>query len=100
MKDWFIRQDNYNGILELLVIILGVYILASMIKGNLVTVYNDKSGVVHSVLRVASRSPEINQMLARLWFRVAIEKISMVIFKVEFDANPRVMSQAGLSLPG
>ena len=88
MKDWFIRQDNYIGILEMLAIILGVYTFASMIQGNLVTVYNGNSGVVHSVLRAASRSPEINQMVARLWLRVATEKIGMVIFKVESGANP------------
>ena len=51
------------------------------------TVFNDNAGVVHSVLRAASRSPEINQMVARLWLRVATEKLGMVIFKVEFEAT-------------
>ena len=88
MKDWFIKNDNYIGILEMLAIILGVYTFASLIQGNLVTVFNDNAGVVHSVLRAASRIPEINQMVARLWLRVATEKLGMVISKVESDANP------------
>ena len=88
LKDGIIRNDNYIGILEMLAIILGFYTFASMIRGNLVTVFNDNAGVVHSVFRAESRSPEVNQMVARLWLRVATEQIGMVIFKVESEANP------------
>ena len=88
MREWFERKDNYIGVLEMLSVIMGVWTFIEELNDCMLTIYCDNLGVVHSCLRAASRSLEINQMVSRLWLECARRNIGVVIFQVESESNP------------
>ena len=86
-KSLLVRNDEQIGFQELAGVILCLRTFRHWLCGQLVTMWNDNQGVLHSILSGSGLAPEINACVARLWILVAKMQLGFRIGRVESKAN-------------
>ena len=82
------RDDAYIGILEMAAVWLLLETFGPFLQGHRVSLFIDNQGCLQSIVRAASRSPEMNRMVCHLWLYTSRRQIDLRLFYVESKANP------------
>ena len=81
------RRDNYIGMQELLAPILALGTWPDTFKAVLWTAWLDNQGVLHSLLKGSSGSPEANELVGSLWLSLARDFVDLFCARVESKSN-------------
>ena len=87
VQQLLLRGDNQIGVAECLAIIGAMYTFREQLRGSMVSAYVDNQGVLGSIVKGSSASPEVNLMAARFGLQAAIERVAIDVFRVESAAN-------------
>jgi len=81
------RDDNQIGVLEAVAVVASLATFSQVIKGAEVMVFIDDQGVLGSLLKGQSRSPETNAMVGQIWLKAATDDVYLYWWRVESHAN-------------
>jgi len=92
VPDWVLEQllpmrDKQIGVLETLVLILGLKSFEDQLQGKRVMIYTDNDGVLGAVICESSAAPESNLMLAKVALDAARLGQALRYFRVESRVN-------------
>jgi hypothetical protein len=58
-----------------------------LLRGDLVSAFSDNDGVLHSIIKGSSQSPEVALLVAWLWHQAAVQRLGLQFGRVESKAN-------------
>ena len=86
------RDDNQIGVLEVVAVVASLATFMDKISGAEVLVFIDNQGVLGSLSKAQSRSPEVNTMVGQIWLKAATEDVHLYWWRVESHANVSELS--------
>ena len=81
------RNDNQIGVLEMLAVALLFWTFPVLLSGSAATIFIDNDGVLYSLLKGASRAPEMCIAAGHIWLKSVALETAMWFGRVESKAN-------------
>ena len=82
------RGDSQIGFQEMLGLLLVWETFQSWLAGALWVSFVDNDGVLHAVMKGGGGGPERNNVVGRLWLKLAAASVDLHVARVESGANP------------